>query len=135
MPTTLISIRKARPPQQRRALLEAVHAALVEGIQVPEHDRDVRLQVFAAADWLDGPKLGEDYTLVEISLFPGRGLEAKRALYQALVRRLSAFGIAPAQLRVILHEVPPENWGLRGGIPGSELAAEPKVNVEEVSKA
>ena len=38
-------------------------------------------------------------------------------------------GIAPLDVKVILHEVPRENWGLRGGIPGSEIQLGFKVEV------
>jgi phenylpyruvate tautomerase PptA (4-oxalocrotonate tautomerase family) len=129
MPSTLVSIRKARPPAERAALVEAVHAALVEGIKIPQQDRTVRLQTFAPEDFAVGPKAGENYTLVEVSLFSGRSLDAKRALYEALVRRLGELGIAPLDVKVILHEVPRENWGLRGGVPGSELELGFKVEV------
>jgi phenylpyruvate tautomerase PptA (4-oxalocrotonate tautomerase family) len=121
MPSTLISIRRARPPVERAAIIEAVHDALVEGIRIPERDRTVRLQVFAAEDFAVNPKASENYTLVEVSLFQGRTLPAKRALYQAVVRNLGALGIAPMDVKVILYEVARENWGLRGGIPGSEI--------------
>ncbi len=121
MPSTLISIRKPRPPEERRAIVEAVHAALVEAIRIPEGDRTVRLQSFAAEDFAVNAKATENYTLVEVSLFTGRTLAAKRALYRALVHKLGQFGIAPLDVKVILYEVPRENWGLRGGIPGSEI--------------
>lgn len=129
MPSTLVSIRKPRPPEERRAICEAVHAALVEAIKIPERDRTVRLQTFAAEDFAVNPKATENYTIVEVSLFTGRTLQAKRELYQALVRRLGVFGIEPLDIKVILYEVPRENWGLRGGIPGSELELGFKVEV------
>jgi phenylpyruvate tautomerase PptA (4-oxalocrotonate tautomerase family) len=129
MPTTLISIRKQRSPEERHAMVEAVQAALVEGIKIPAADRDVRLQSFAPEDFITGHNRGDNFTLVEVSLFSGRSLDAKRALYQALVRHLGAFGIAALEIKVILYEVPRENWGLRGGIPGSEIDLGFKVDV------
>ncbi|MDR3416102.1 MAG: tautomerase family protein [Nevskia sp.] len=129
MPSTLVSIRKPRPPAERRAIIDAVHAALVESIGIPAHDRSVRLQAFEPDDFAVAAQASENFTLVEVSLFPGRSLAAKRSLYQALVRCLGDFGVAPADVRVILYEVPREDWGLRGGIPGSELDAGFKVEV------
>lgn len=66
------------------------------------------------------PKAGPRYTVIEISLFSGRSLEAKRRLYAALAANLAPFGLAPNEIKVILHEVPRENWGLRG-LPASEI--------------
>jgi phenylpyruvate tautomerase PptA (4-oxalocrotonate tautomerase family) len=129
MPSTLVSIRKARPLEQRRAMVEAVHQVLVEVLKTPSHDRTVRLQTFAAEEFAVGPQAGEDYTLVEISLYPGRPAALKRELYQALVRALGTFGVPAQDTKIILNEVAPENWGLRGGIPGSELVAPKKLEV------
>jgi phenylpyruvate tautomerase PptA (4-oxalocrotonate tautomerase family) len=127
MPSTLISIRKARPPQERRAMIEAVQQVLVEVLKTPEHDRFIRLQSFAAEDFAVPPQAGDNYTLVEISLYPGRPLALKRELYQALVAALAPFDVPAQDTRIILNEVAPDNWGLRGGIPGSELVAPKKL--------
>jgi phenylpyruvate tautomerase PptA (4-oxalocrotonate tautomerase family) len=129
MPSTLVSIRKARPLEQRRAMVEAVHQVLVEVLKTPSHDRTVRLQTFAAEEFAVGPQAGADYTLVEISLYPGRPAALKRELYQALVHALGTFGVPAQDTKIILNEVAPENWGLRGGIPGSELVAPKKLEV------
>jgi phenylpyruvate tautomerase PptA (4-oxalocrotonate tautomerase family) len=47
-------------------------------------------------------------------MFSGRSVDAKRRLYAALVSELGVFGIAPSDLKVVLHDVPRENWGLGG---------------------
>jgi phenylpyruvate tautomerase PptA (4-oxalocrotonate tautomerase family) len=129
MPSTLISIRRPRLPAERSAIIEAVHAAMVAAIKIPERDRTLRLQTFEAADFNLGADASENYTLVEISLFSGRSNEAKRALYKEIVARLGELGIAPTDVKVILHEVPRENWGLRGGQSGADIALGFKVDV------
>jgi len=58
---------------------------------------------------------------VEITLFAGRSLETKRALYAAIVKNLGALGIAPEDIFILVHDVPLDNWGIRGGIPASEV--------------
>lgn len=121
MPSTLISVRRDWPAAQRVALVEAVHAALVEGLKIPERDRCIRLQRFDAEDFAVMPQCSEFFTLVEVDLFPGRSLDAKRSFYQAVVRRLGALGVPAQDVRVVLREVPPDNWGIRGGVPASEV--------------
>lgn len=54
---------------------------------------------------------------------------SKRELYQAIVRRFEALGILPADVFIVLNEQPLENWGMRGGIPASELELGFKVDV------
>ena len=129
MPSTLVSVFRRYDAAQRSALLEAVQSALVEAIRIPEGDRCVRLASFAAEDVLLKPGQTENFTLVEVSLFSGRSLEAKRALYQTLVRRLSALGIAAGDVKIVLHEVPAENWGLRGGQMAADIDLGFEVNV------
>ncbi|MDB5986735.1 MAG: hypothetical protein JWR16_1788, partial [Nevskia sp.] len=50
MPSSLISIRKPRPATERSAIIEAVHAAMIEAIKIPADDRALRLQTFDAGD-------------------------------------------------------------------------------------
>ena len=54
---------------------------------------------------------------------------AKRALYQAIVRNLAAFDVAPSDIKITLIETPAENWGIRGGMPASEIDLGFKIDV------
>jgi phenylpyruvate tautomerase PptA (4-oxalocrotonate tautomerase family) len=54
-------------------------------------------------------------------MFAGRSMETKRSLYQAIVHNLGRLGVPPADIKITLVEVPPENWGIRGGHPASEV--------------
>ena len=66
---------------------------------------------------------------MEIDLFSGRSLAAKKALYRAIVGNLAAFGIPADQIKVLLRESAAENWGIRGGVPASEVDLGFKVDV------
>lgn len=121
MPSTLISLRRERPLAERRQIIETVQAALIEALKIPESDRCLRLRVFGADDFIVKPTQTENFTLVEIDLFAGRTLPTKKKLYQAIVRRLGEFGIAPLDVKILLREIPADNWGIRGGIPASEV--------------
>jgi len=129
MPDVLISIRRSWPVVQRRALMDAVHQALVEALKVPAGDRCVRLQQYAGDDFDVAAGQTRNFTLVEIDLFAGRSLAARKALYQAIVRNLGKLEIAPADVKIVLREIPRENWGIRGGVPASEVDLGFKVDV------
>lgn len=45
----------------------------------------------------------------------------RSALYKAIVRNFGALGIGANDVMIVLHEVPRENWGIRGGVPASEV--------------
>ena len=121
MPLVRIEIRRGRTPAEKRALMEAIHSALVEALQIPDWDRTQRLIEHEAEDFEIPPGKTERYTLIEITMFPGRSLDAKRRLYRALVQNLGALGIVASDTFIVLHEPPMENWGIRGGVPASEV--------------
>ena len=39
MPEVRIEVREGRSAPEKKAMLEAVHSALVEALKIPEHDR------------------------------------------------------------------------------------------------
>jgi phenylpyruvate tautomerase PptA (4-oxalocrotonate tautomerase family) len=41
--------------------------------------------------------------------------------HQSIVRRFGEVGIAPSDIFITLNEPPLENWGIRGGVPASEV--------------
>jgi len=54
---------------------------------------------------------------------------AKRALHQAIVRNLAALDVPPPDIKITLIETPAENWGLRDGMPASEIDLGFKIDV------
>lgn len=129
MPEVRIEIREGRSASEKKVLLEAVHSALVEALRIPEQDRIQRLYELPADHFEIPPDKTDLFTLVEITMFPGRSLEAKRRLYQAIVRNLEKLGIGPNDIFIVLYELAMENWGVRGGQPASEVDLGFEVNV------
>jgi phenylpyruvate tautomerase PptA (4-oxalocrotonate tautomerase family) len=128
MPSTRISTglwARSRAPE----VLEAVQAALVEALKIPETDRDVVLDVYDPSHRIIRPTRSDFFTRIEVTLFTGRSMTAKRQLYSALVQNLSALGVPPDEVKTVLIEVPAENWGLQGGKPASEIDLGFEVNV------
>lgn len=114
MPSTRLETRAGWIGDRHDALIAAVQRALVEGIRIPEHDRDIRIVEYPVHAFAPPSGKGVAYTIIEIAMFSGRTIDAKRRLYAALVRELAAFGLAATDLKVIVHDVPRENWGLGG---------------------
>jgi phenylpyruvate tautomerase PptA (4-oxalocrotonate tautomerase family) len=67
--------------------------------------------------------------MITIDAFAGRSLDAKRALYKAIVRNLEPFGIPADHVLTVLREHPQENWGVRGGQAACDIQLGFKVNV------
>ena len=131
MPDITIEIRRTVAPQEENRIMEAVHSALREAFKVPEWDRIVRLVVHEPRRFQVSPRLAnpELFTLVTIDAFQGRSIEAKRALYAAIVRNLNALGIPANHVLVQVREAPRENWGVAGGKAASDIDLGFSVNV------
>ena len=131
MPSVLIEVRKRYPQEEEIALMEAVHVALREAFRSVPHDKNIRLIVhephrFACPPDREKP---EFYTHISIDAFAGRSLEAKRNLYMAIVKNLEPFGIPKNHIKILLREIPRENWGIRGGQAGCDVELGFKVEV------
>jgi phenylpyruvate tautomerase PptA (4-oxalocrotonate tautomerase family) len=129
MPNTTIEVRRQYSRAEEEQIIESVHAALRETLKIPEWDRTVRVVVHEAHRFAAPPGKSDRYTLVNIDLFAGRSLAAKKALFQALVRNLGACGIPADHIKVLLRESGAENWGVRGGVPASEVELGFKIDV------
>ena len=131
MPSVLIEVRRQYSREQEIALMEAVHSALREAFRILPGDRNVRLLVhephrFACPPSREKP---EFYTHISIDAFAGRSLDAKRVLYTTIVENLAHFGIPKDHVKVLLREIPKENWGIRGGQAGCDVELGFKVEV------
>lgn len=117
MPSIRIDVRRSYTPQQETALMEAVHATLVEAFAIDPANRNITLCVHAPHRLMGRPDCAQPEWLTNISIYllPGRSAAAKRRLYQGLVARLGALGIPGECLLVRLHEMPGENIAVRGG--------------------
>lgn len=121
MPFVRIEVIAGRTSAEKRALLDAVHASIVDALKVPDSDNNQRLLEYPADCYDMPPSCTARRTFIEVTLFPGRSLAAKKKLYQLLVDRLEALGTPRKDVTVVLHEPPMENFGIRGGRPASEV--------------
>ncbi len=131
MPSVLIEVRKEYSQDHEVALMEAVHSALQEAFKIPELDRNIRLVVHVPHRLVcphdrENPEL---YTHISIDCFAGRSVDAKRNLYQAIVRNLEALGIPKNHVKILLREIPKENWGIRGGQAACDIDIGLKIEV------
>ena len=128
MPNTLI-VTRAGWITEPAAVIDAVQSALREALTIPESDRTLRVIEHLPSHFAVPPGRGDRFTLVEITMFSGRSMDAKRTLYQAIVRNLVPLGVPALDIKITLIETPPENWGLRGGMPASEIDLGFKIDV------
>ena len=120
MPLVTVTLKRNRPAEERRAIADAVHAALVDSIGIPADDR---FQVVSSGfdDVIYDPAyLGisrtDDLVMVQVHLSTGRSVAQKKALFAAIAANLGALGIRPEDVLVTLVEMARENWSFGHGL-------------------
>jgi phenylpyruvate tautomerase PptA (4-oxalocrotonate tautomerase family) len=127
MPLVKIELIEGRDMLILQKMKELVMNAVVDSLQLPDEDRNIRIIEYKAA--LFSLKMPYEI-LVEITLFAGRTVETKKKLYQAIVNSLEQNGICKREnVFIVLNEQPQENWGVRGGIPANEVVLNFKVEI------
>ena len=122
MPLVRIELIKGKTLEYKKALMDGVHRALVDAFAIPEGDRMQRLYELESVAFERSENKTDDFVLVELTVFKGRSVEAKKKLYRAIVENLQASpGIKPSDVLIVIHEPPLENWGVAGGKPASEV--------------
>lgn len=114
MPSTRIDTRAGWIGTRHEALIAAVQSALIAAIHIPENDRTIRIMEYPDTGFAMRPGAGPRYTIVEIAMFSGRSIDAKRRLYAALAEAFATFGVPAEDLMIIVHDLPRENWSTNG---------------------
>ncbi|MEJ2404195.1 MAG: tautomerase family protein [Candidatus Thiodiazotropha sp.] len=115
--------------KHRNNLSEAIQASLIEALAYPPEKRFQRFIALDPADFIYPEDRSREYTVIEVSLFQGRSVAAKKAFIRALYRNIAeTCGIREQDVEITLFETPKENWGIRG-LPGDELSLNYKVEV------
>ena len=131
MPSILIEVRRNYKKEEEAALMDAVHSALREAFRILPDDKNIRLIVHEPHRFACPPGRArpEQYTHISIDAFAGRSLEAKRKLYSAIVTNLESLDIPSDHVKILLREIPKENWGIRGGQAGCDVELGFKIDV------
>ena len=129
MPLVKVSLLKGKPKEEKKALIDAIHAALVEAFNIPENDRNQRIFEFEPENFELPEGKTSNYILIEMDVFPGRSIEAKRKLYENIVLNLQRHNIQAGDILIVLNEPQLDNWGVRGGVPASAVDLGFKIDV------
>ena len=115
MPLVRIEIIKGKSGDYKRTLLDAVHNALVNAIGIEDWDRFQRLYELDEFCFERSESKTDNFTMIEITMFPGRTKEQKARIFEEIVKELHKnLGIEDGDIFIVLHEPPNENWGLAG---------------------
>ena len=121
MPLVRIELRKGRSAQQRRAISDAVHTAMVESINVPPLDRFQLITEHEADGFVYDPsyldiRRTDGLVFIQITLNAGRTVEARQALYKNIADKLGKLDVRREDIFINLVETQKENWSFGNGI-------------------
>jgi 4-oxalocrotonate tautomerase family enzyme len=110
-------------------LSEVIHSCVVDALAFPKDKRAHRFFPLDAEDFYYPEGRTPRYTIIEISMFEGRTVEAKKNLIHLLFERIhQTLNIRPEDVEVAITETPKHNWGFRGQT-GDEINLNYKVEV------
>ncbi|MPM06082.1 putative protein.1 [bioreactor metagenome] len=127
MPLVKIETIKGRDRKFLLLLIDSVMNSVQSVLALPADDRNIRLIEYDQELFV----MKEPYKyLIEITLFSGRTLNTRKALYANIVSTLEEkAGIRKEEVFIVLNEQPPENWGVRGGTAASDIILDFKVEI------
>lgn len=130
MPLVKVEIFAGKPKEYKAKLLDTIHLALVESFKIPDDDRIQRLYELDKDNFEIIQGRTDKFTLIELTIFKGRSVEAKRNLYSNIVNKLNeTLDIDGSDILIVLNEIPFENWGIRGGQMAADIDLGFKVEV------
>jgi phenylpyruvate tautomerase PptA (4-oxalocrotonate tautomerase family) len=120
---------KSSLAKNRKALSLAIHSAVMEALSYPEEKKFHRFMPLEKDDFVYPVDRSENYTIIEISMFEGRSVAAKKQLINLIFENVDhKVGIKPQDVEITIFETPKHNWGIRGK-PGDELSLNYQVDV------
>jgi hypothetical protein len=109
-------------------LSDIIHSCMMDAFAYPADKRFHRFFPLEKSDFFYASDRTDRYTIVELSMFEGRSVEAKKQWLRLMFERVAGLGITPQDLEMTIFETPKHHWGFRG-LPGDEHQLSYKVEV------
>jgi phenylpyruvate tautomerase PptA (4-oxalocrotonate tautomerase family) len=110
-------------------LSDVIHSCVVDALSYPPDKRAHRFLPLDPSDFYYPAGRSARYTIIEISMFEGRSVAAKKQLIRLLIERICArLGMAAQDVEITIFETPRHNWGIRGAV-ADELELNYRVDV------
>ena len=115
MPLVRIDMVKGKSPEYKKNVLDVVHEGLIEAFGIEDRDRFQRIVEIPGEDFEIPEGKTEDFLIIELTIFPGRTKEQKKAAISKITADLNnKLNIAPTDVFILINEPPLENWGMAG---------------------
>ncbi len=96
-------------------LSNAIQQAIVESLNYPIEKKFQRFIALEQDDFIYPADRSENYLIIEISMFEGRSIAAKKQLIACLFSNIQQqCAISVQDIEITIFETPKCNWGIRG---------------------
>ncbi len=121
MPLVKIEMMKGKSAEQKKSIFDTVHNALIDSLGIADWDRFQRITEYDKDSFEIPEGKTDDFMIIELTIFPGRSKEQKKAVIEAIASALNAkLGIALTDIFIVINDPAMENWGLAGRQLGEE---------------
>ena len=115
MPLIRVDMIKGKSPEYKKTLFDCIHSGLIESIGIEDWDRFQRIVEIPKEDFEIPSGKTDAFMIIEITMFPERTKEQKKAVIETvtgnIVRELS---IPATDVFITINEPANENWGMAG---------------------
>lgn len=100
---------------KQKVISDAIHTAVMEALNFPANKRAHRFFLLEPENFFYPEGRTDAYTIIEISMFEGRSITAKKRLMLLIFKNMEEQAhVLPADVEITITETPRHNWGFRG---------------------
>lgn len=115
MPLVKVEMKKGKSAEFKKAVCECIHTGLMSSLGIEDWDRFQRIIEIEPEDFETAPGKTDNFMIIELTIFPGRTKEQKKAAIEMITENLTkTLSIEPTDIFIIINEPPLENWGMAG---------------------
>lgn len=121
MPFIRTAVRQGTSQQQKEAIVQGIHRALVQGIGMPDDELFNLVAEYAPGDFFydrrfNGIARSDHLVLVEITMRRGRSDAMKKAMYALIAENLERdAAVSPRDVFIFTHENDYSDWSVGNG--------------------
>lgn len=121
MPFIRSAVRKGTSPEQKKAIVEGVHQALVDSIGMPPDELFHLVAEYDPEDFFydrgfNGVARSDRLVVIELTMRRGRSDAMKKALYAAIADNLArGADVRPEDVFIFTHENDYSDWSVGNG--------------------
>jgi phenylpyruvate tautomerase PptA (4-oxalocrotonate tautomerase family) len=121
MPFIRSAVRRGTTPEQKQAIVDGIHQALVESIGMPNDELFNLVSEYEPENFFydrrfNGISRSDNLIVIEITMRRGRSDAMKKALYANIAAHLEKLGnISPKDVFIFTHENDYSDWSVGNG--------------------